>query len=85
MLHAPQNITFLSNLTKFRVVPVHVILHMFKVCLDDFSTTNVENLAMLLEGCGRYLLRSDDTRHPFAKMVRPENSIFRITLTGYCT
>ena len=30
-----RNITFLSNLTKFRVVPPHVILHMFKVCLDD--------------------------------------------------
>ncbi|KAI0666624.1 ARM repeat-containing protein [Trametes maxima] len=64
-----RNATFLSNLTKFRVVPAHVILHMFKVCLDDFSGTNVENLALLLEGCGRFLLRSDDTRVPFAKMI----------------
>ncbi|KAI0633799.1 ARM repeat-containing protein [Trametes polyzona] len=64
-----RNITFLSNLTKFRVVPPHVILHMFKVCLDDFSGTNVENLALLLEGCGRFLLRSDDTRVPFARMI----------------
>ncbi|TBU55635.1 transcription factor [Dichomitus squalens] len=64
-----RNITFLSNLTKFRVVPPHVILHMFKVCLDDFSGTNVENLAMLLEGCGRFLLRSEDTREPFSKMI----------------
>nr|VWO98994.1 Beta-xylanase (EC [Ganoderma boninense] len=64
-----RNITFLSNLTKFRVVPPHVILHTFKVCLDDFSGTNVENLAMLLEGCGRFLLRSEDTRAPFGKMI----------------
>ncbi|KAI1791335.1 transcription factor [Ganoderma leucocontextum] len=64
-----RNITFLSNLTKFRVVPPHVILHMFKVCLDDFSGTNIENLAMLLEGCGRFLLRSEDTREPFGKMI----------------
>ncbi|KAI0360874.1 ARM repeat-containing protein [Trametes cingulata] len=64
-----RNITFLSNLTKFRVVPPHVILHMFKVCLDDFSGTNVENLALLLEGCGRFLLRSEETRVPFAKMI----------------
>ncbi|KAI8994050.1 ARM repeat-containing protein [Trametes punicea] len=64
-----RNITFLSNLTKFRVVPPHVILHMFKVCLDDFSGTNVENLALLLEGCGRFLLRSEETRVPFAKML----------------
>ena len=64
-----RNITFLSNLTKFRVVPPHVILHMFKVCLDDFSGTNVENFAMLLEGCGRFLLRSEETREPFSKMI----------------
>ncbi|EIN12047.1 transcription factor [Punctularia strigosozonata HHB-11173 SS5] len=64
-----KNITFISNLTKFRVVPPHVILHMFKVCLDDFSGTNVDNLALLLEGCGRFLLRSDDTRERFAKML----------------
>lgn len=42
---------------------------MFKVCLDDFSGTNIENIAMLLEGCGRFLLRSDETRQPFGKMV----------------
>ena len=60
---------FLSCLTKFGVVPVHVILHMFKVCLDDFMGTNIDNLAILLEGCGRYLLRSDDTKARFATMV----------------
>lgn len=42
---------------------------MFKVCLDDFSGTNIENISMLLEGCGRFLLRSDETRQPFSKMV----------------
>ena len=70
-----QNITFLSNLTKFCVVPPHLILHIFKVCLDDFSGTNVENIALLLEGCGRFLLRSDDTRERFATMVSGYESI----------
>lgn len=42
---------------------------MFKVCLDDFTGTNIENLALLLEGCGRFLLRSEDTRERFAAMV----------------
>jgi len=65
-----QNILFLSNLTKFRVVPSHVILHMFKVCLDDFSGTNVENIALLLEGCGRFLLRSEETSERFSTMVK---------------
>ncbi|KAG0706099.1 ARM repeat-containing protein [Suillus ampliporus] len=64
-----KNIAYLSNLTKFRVVPSHLILHMFKVCLDDFSGTNVENISMLLEGCGRFLLRSDDTRERFGTML----------------
>ncbi|KAJ3824500.1 transcription factor [Lentinula raphanica] len=64
-----KNIAYLSNLTKFRVVPTHLILHIFKVCLDDFSGINVENLALLLEGCGRFLLRSDDTRERFGTML----------------
>ncbi|KAF5393301.1 hypothetical protein D9757_000666 [Collybiopsis confluens] len=64
-----KNIAFLSNLTKFRVVPTHLILHIFKVCLDDFSGTNIENLALLLEGCGRFLLRSEDTRERFGTML----------------
>ncbi|KAF7984246.1 hypothetical protein HWV62_16072 [Athelia sp. TMB] len=64
-----KNITFLCNLTKFRIIPSHLILHMFKVCLDDFSGSNVENLALLLEGCGRFLLRSEDTSARFATML----------------
>ncbi|KAF6760250.1 transcription factor [Ephemerocybe angulata] len=64
-----KNIAFLSNLTKFKVVPSYLILHMFKVCLDDFAGTNIENLALLLEGCGRFLLRSEDTRERFAAML----------------
>ncbi|KIK67319.1 hypothetical protein GYMLUDRAFT_156182 [Collybiopsis luxurians FD-317 M1] len=65
-----KNIMYLSNLTKFHVVPTHLILHIFKVCLDDFSGTNVEILALLLEGCGRFLLRSDDTRDRFGTMAK---------------
>ena len=75
-LDGAQNITFLSNLTKFRVVPPHLILHMFKVCLDDFSGTNVDNIALLLEGCGRFLLRDDETKQRFGTMVSPLRCIF---------
>ncbi|KAG6849824.1 hypothetical protein H0H93_004633 [Arthromyces matolae] len=53
---------------KFRVVPTHLILHIFKVCVDDFSGVNVENIALLLEGCGRFLLRSEDTSQRFGTM-----------------
>ena len=71
---------FLSNLTKFRVVHSHLILHMFKVCLDDFSGTNVDNIALLLEGCGRFLLRSEETSERFGTMV-----FFKLCLAFLCS
>lgn len=55
------NIRYLAELTKFGVVPEHVIFHCLKVSLDDFSRMNIEIIGNLLENCGRYLLRSPDT------------------------
>ena len=75
-----QNIAFLSNLTKFKVVPSYLILHIFKVCLDDFSGVNIENLALLLENCGRFLLRSEETRERFAAMVGDGSHLSRLIL-----
>ncbi|KAI9710646.1 MAG: hypothetical protein M1828_002133 [Chrysothrix sp. TS-e1954] len=55
------NIRYLAELTKFGVVPEHVIFHCLKVSLDDFSKMNIEVLCNLLENCGRYLLRNPET------------------------
>jgi regulator of nonsense transcripts 2 len=55
------NIRYLAELTKFGVVPEHVIFHCLKVALDDFSRMNIEIIANLLENCGKYLLRNPDT------------------------
>jgi regulator of nonsense transcripts 2 len=55
------NIRYLAELTKFGIVPEHVIFHCFKVSLDDFSRMNIEIIVNLLENCGRYLLRNPDT------------------------
>ena len=55
------NIRYLAELTKFGVVPEHVIFHCLKVSLDDFSRMNLEIIANLLENCGRYLLRNPDS------------------------
>ncbi|KAK2734964.1 hypothetical protein FQN57_001399 [Myotisia sp. PD_48] len=55
------NIRYLAELTKFGVVPEHVIFHCFKVSLDDFSRMNIEIMGNLLENCGRYLLRNPET------------------------
>jgi regulator of nonsense transcripts 2 len=46
-----------------------VILHIVKVFLDDLNGTNIEGLAALLEGCGRFLLRGADTGEKTAAMV----------------
>ena len=55
------NIRYLAELTKFGIVPEHVVFHCFKVSLDDFSRMNIEIIANLLENCGRYLLRNPET------------------------
>lgn len=59
----------MSELTKFRVTPNHAILHIFKVLLDDFSGPNVDNLCTLMEGCGRFLLRSEATSDKMRAML----------------
>lgn len=51
----------MSELTKFKITPSHSILHVFKVLLDDLSGPNITNLCVVMEGCGRYLLRSPAT------------------------
>lgn len=56
-----QNCRFISELIKFRVFPLHMIYHCLKVCLDDFSGANIDNLATFLETCGRFLLRTSVT------------------------
>lgn len=64
-----QNIRFLGELTKFEITPSHSILHVFKVSLDDFSGSSIDNICVLLETCGRYLLRSPATTERMASMV----------------
>jgi regulator of nonsense transcripts 2 len=55
------NIRYLAELTKFGVVPEHVVFHCLKVSLDDFSRMNIEILCNLIENCGRYLLKNPET------------------------
>ena len=64
-----QNVRYLAELTKFGVVPEHVIFHCFKVSLDDFSRMNIEIICNLLENCGRYLLRHSDTSPRMASFL----------------
>lgn len=56
-----RNARYLSELTKFGVVPEHVIFHCLKVALEDFHRVNIEIICHILENCGRFLLRSPET------------------------
>lgn len=64
-----QNVRYLAELTKFGVVPEHVIFHCLKVSLDDFSRMNIEIIGNLLENCGRYLLRNPETSPRMASFL----------------
>jgi regulator of nonsense transcripts 2 len=63
------NVRYLAELTKFGVVPEHIIFHCFKVSLDDFSRMNIEIVGHLLENCGRYLLRNPETSPRMASFL----------------
>ncbi|KAF8249872.1 ARM repeat-containing protein [Wilcoxina mikolae CBS 423.85] len=56
-----RNARYLSELTKFGVVPEYVIFHCLKVALEDFHRINIEIICHILESCGRYLLRTPET------------------------
>jgi regulator of nonsense transcripts 2 len=62
-------VRYLAELTKFGVVPEHVIFHCLRVSLDDFSRMNIEIICNLLENCGRYLLRNPETSPRMASFL----------------
>ncbi|KAI9193580.1 armadillo-type protein [Polychytrium aggregatum] len=64
-----KNIRFLSELTKFKITPQHVIFHCLKVCLDDFNGTNIEIACNLLETCGRFLFKTPETNVRTSNML----------------
>ena len=56
-----RNARYLAELTKFGIVPEHVIFHCLKVAVEDFHRINIEIICHILESCGRYLLRTPET------------------------
>ncbi|BGP19262.1 hypothetical protein JCM10213_008219 [Rhodosporidiobolus nylandii] len=64
-----KNLRFVSELTKFKITPVHVIFYIFKILLDDFSGPNIDNFCTMLEGCGRFLLRSESTNERMRQVI----------------
>jgi len=63
-----KNVRFYGELAKFKVAKPYAILHVLKVFLDEFKW-NIENIANLLENCGRFLLRYEGTAVTAKSMV----------------
>lgn len=64
------NIRYISELTKFGLLPKHVIFNKFKAMTENLDETNAFNVSTLLEGCGRYLLRKPETNVLMTKMLQ---------------
>ena len=63
-----KNVRFYGELAKFKVARPYAILHVLKVFLDEFKW-NIDNIANLLENCGRFLLRYEGTAGTAKSMV----------------
>ena len=55
------NIRYISELVKFRMVPLYISLHCYKILVESFSKNDVEVLAVMMESCGRFLLRAPES------------------------
>ncbi|KAH8924908.1 ARM repeat-containing protein [Atractiella rhizophila] len=64
-----KNTRYLAELTKFKITPNHLILFCIKSCVDDLTGPNVDNLCNLLEGSGRFLLKSEATGEKTASLL----------------
>ncbi|WBW73319.1 nonsense-mediated decay protein Upf2 [Schizosaccharomyces osmophilus] len=50
-------VRYVSELTKFRLMPFSYVFDCYKMCLLDFTSFDLEVLSLLLENCGRFLFR----------------------------
>jgi regulator of nonsense transcripts 2 len=64
-----RNIRFLSELTKFNVCPSQVVLECLKKCLDEFHGHHIEIITHLLECCGKYLVKMEDSKLKFNNLL----------------
>ena len=52
-----RNIRYLAELVKFGVAPPITAFRMFKTMMSDFSNHNIELTSILLETCGRLVIK----------------------------
>ncbi|KAL0486247.1 regulator of nonsense transcript [Acrasis kona] len=72
-----KNIRFISELTKFKILPPQTTLSLLDKCLNDFRHHNIDVACHLLETCGRFLYVNKDTHEKtvelLEKMMRSKN------------
>jgi len=76
MEHRIRNVRFIGELAKFGVCPTHIVFYCFKRLIQPepaggfFNDPNVEVACHLLEACGRYMLKGEETGKRFSELVR---------------
>lgn len=58
-----KTVRFIGELVKFNLFPKSEALHCIKMLMFDFSHHNIEMACALLDSCGRFLYRSQDSHH----------------------
>ncbi|XP_061195542.1 regulator of nonsense transcripts 2-like [Saccostrea echinata] len=58
-----KTVRFIGELVKFKLFPKSEALHCLKMLMFDFSHHNIEMACSLLDSCGRFLYRSQDSHH----------------------
>lgn len=64
-----RNIKFLTELTKFRVIKPNFTQNIFKQCIEEFKDNDIEIIINILEGCGRFLSKHDETSERFNYLI----------------
>lgn len=72
--------TFLSEFTKFKLLPQTLAFNCLKKCIKDFTGTNIDMMSYLLESSGRFLYLQPES-HARMKHLVIKTTIIMIILT----
>ena len=67
--------TFLSEFTKFRLLPQSIAFACLKKCVKDFTGTNIDMTSYLLESCGRFLYLQPESHARMKHLVKIMNCL----------
>jgi regulator of nonsense transcripts 2 len=63
------NARWISEMTKFRLFPAHLVLSYVKLCMEDFAHYNVDIVCVILETCGRFLYSYSETNYRTSNLL----------------